>query len=593
MKNILRTVFNSEAEIYDTTTQYLLLDYNFTLQQAVSKIPFEKEDYFSVLDLGCGTGNLVQIIREHFPNAIIYALDMCESMLNIARSKNIIGINYILQNMFDLENVQLPYFDVIISSFVFHNFSTLEQHKNILSIIFSYLAANGTIILADLIDLEDNFYKKNMRERLISLMRKHNLSNAEILNWLGTLEVEDSPLTLSQNIELLRCAGFVNITVSTFDNNNAIFVAQKEIDVIQVKTELLFYGVKLNNFVKELYLRQNPGNVWKTGNNGIFIALDGHDVLVSINHLANRESPYELVPHCNKILLKKYGQAIDLSIDSLKFPKWFFDKIPELNNRPFSDFFVFEGRQYLHLAYKYCSFSPEEKCKFCSTERRTLATDHSANEVCQALEYTIPHMPNNIQICLGGGTYIPFEENIDYFNSIIKCIRSNSATIPIWVEMIPPKLQDIELLINSGATAFGFNIEIWNDEQREKICPGKSKISKQHYIEACKFVVKKLGPNRVGSCIIVGLDSYENIKMAIDELVANGIEPCVLPYKSYDQTNLEGYIIPASYRRDFYMLSKYAAKISKDKNIIFSENQGCLKCSCCTVVHDFQGVLNK
>lgn len=592
MENLLKAVFNSEAEIYDATTQYLLLDYEFTLLQAVSKIPFKREDYFSVLDLGCGTGNLVQIIRDRFPNATIYALDLCENMIRIAQRKNIADINYIVQNMFDLEDGLLPYFDVIISSFVFHNFRTLEQHQKIMSIISDYLTVNGTIIIADLIDIEDNFRKNDMRERLVSLMRVHSLSDSEILNWLGILEIEDSPLSISQNIELLRCAGFVNVNVSVFNNNTAIFVAQKSMDVIQLKAELLCCGVKLNAFVRELYLKQNPGNIWKTGNNGIFVSISGYDILVSINHEANHDSPYELVEYNQRVLLKKYGSIIDLTITLLEFPEWFFCKIPELNNRPFSDFFVYEGRQYLHLAYKCCSFSTEEKCKFCSTERRISDTDNSVNEVCVALNHVIPQMSDNIYICLGGGTYTPLEENIKYFDSIIKCIRKHNTNIPIWVEMIPPKLRDIELLINSGATAFGFNLEIWDEELRRKICPGKSKISKQHYIEACKFVEKRLGPNRVGSCIIVGLDSYKNIKDAIDELCAYGIEPCILPYKAYNRTNLGEYIIPTSYRHDFYTLSKYAAKVSKGHDIFFNKNQGCLKCSCCTVMHDFQSLLN-
>ena len=315
------------------------------------------------------------------------------------------------------------------------------------------------------------------------------------------------------------------------------------------------------------------------------------DILVGINHKANRKSPYEIVKKDNVLYLTKHGKIIDVDIRELDFPKWAFEKIPSLNNRPFSEFFVYEGNGFLHLAYKRCSFSHENKCKFCSTQRRNGKSDGNLNEICLALDHVISKVPDNIHICLGGGTYIPFEENVEYFCTIIRCIRKNNPTIPIWVEMIPPSLDDIDRLIDCGATSFGFNIEIWDNNLRKSICPGKSKVSKDHYLKAFKHVNNRLGSNKVGSCIIVGLDNYKNIKEAIDVFIENGIEPCILPYKSYNKTNLGEYKIPDSYKYDFYELSYYSAKESLKKGLYFSENQGCLKCTCCTIMHDIQSIL--
>lgn len=592
MDNLLKNTFDNEASFYDETTQYLLLDYDIVLDQVVKKIGFSKHDRFKVLDLGCGTGNLIQKIRDSYPNATIFALDFSKEMIQIAQNKNIGNIHYIIANMFELNNISLPYFDVVISSFVFHNFHSIDEHRSIFSLINDHLAVGGKLIIADLIELGDCFQKRETQKALINLMRNHNLSNEEIVKWLGILEIEDAPLTISEEIKLLNQNGYEIIDTNTYNNNNnAIFIAYKKLDIIQLKSELLLFGVQLNDYVKNLYLFQNPHKVWKTGNNGIFITINNLDVLIGINHKSNHASAYKIISEKDELFLTKYGIKLNVNIRPLEFPKWFFMKIPKLNNKSFSEYFVYEGNSYLHLAYKKCSFSYKEKCKFCSTQRRTGKSEQDIKEICIALSSALPQIPDSIHICLGGGTYIPLEDNVEYFSTIIKHIRKYNTKIPIWVEMVPPKLEDIERLIDDGATAFGFNIEIWNDDLRHKICPGKSQISKEHYIEACKFVLDKLGCNSVGSCLIVGLDTYESTKNAIDVLTEAGIEPCVLPYKVYNRTNLDGYEVDCSYEYDFYRLSQYVSQEAKNKGIIFGENQGCLKCTCCTIMHDFQNIL--
>ena len=588
MNSLLKRTFDSEAEYYDVTTQFLLLDYDKTINRIVDIIPFRKYDRFTLLDLGCGTGTLINRIKEHFPNASIMGLDFSEEMLNIAREKNGDCVDYTLCNILSEDDWPLSHFDVIVSSFVFHNFLSMNEHDKTLSRIYEHLSVDGKLILADLIDLDNVYRSKEIKNKLIDKMRRHGLCDDDIVKWLGILELEDSPLTIKKNLELLNRHGLKDVSIETFDSNISIFFASKVVDPIQVKSELIIKGVRLNECVKKLFLEQNPNEVWKTGNNGVFINIDNMSALVSMNHKANKSSPYEINEDGNEIYLTKWGKKLDIRLTTMQFPEWFLKKIPQLNNRCFSEFFVYEGDGYLHLAYKKCSFSKEEKCKFCSTLRREQAERNNLDELRIALDYVLDDIPDETNICLGGGTYLPLSDNVEYFKEIIKCIRAKNSKIPIWIEMIPPSIQQIEELIDCGATSFGFNIEIWDDNLRKKICPGKSTYSKEHYLEACDFVLEKLGPNRVGSCLIVGLDHADSIKKAIDEMISHGIEPCLLPYKTYNRTNLAGYSVPQTYQYDFILLSRYVAKQAKLNGIMFENNQGCLRCSCCTIMHDYQ-----
>ena len=372
------------------------------------------------------------------------------------------------------------------------------------------------------------------------------------------------------------------------------FDCKKATSVIDIKAELLRFGLQPNEVVDELFNIQNPHDIKRTGNNGIFISIDGLDALVSTRHKCNSSSPYKIEKDpSGNYKLTKYDKTIDVSVAPIKFPEWA-SKEFQINGKKtnFSDYFLYEGSGFIHLAYNSCSFTEQEKCRFCSVRRRDKYEDHSVEDVCLALEAVLPDIPEDIHFCLGGGTHL--SGDVEFFKPIIQTIRKYKNN-PIWIEMIPPtkthktqKLTDnIQELINAGATSFGFNIEIWDDDKRKEICPGKSRVPKEDYLQACEYAKTKLGPDSVGSCLIVGLDTRENIKNAIDKLLELGVQPCILMYKDYD-TDLGKHVIPESYQQDYIFLSEYAARKANNLGMEFDKNQGCLKCNCCTIMHDIQ-----
>ena len=592
MNQVLKEAFNKEAQIYDETTSYLLFDYNQMLTNIIEAIEFKSSDVFSILDVGCGTGNLLSLLRKRFPNAVIYGLDFSTDMLEIAQSKHIERINYVNADLFNIKESTLPFFDVIISSYVFHNFHIIDEHKDAMAVLNQMLSVDGMLIIGDLIDPGNAFNRKKKNKKLIAQMQSHNIPERDILKWLCTLELEDSPLTVQNNIDILSAVGYEDIHAHVFNNSySAIFTGRKQAESIQIKQELLYYGVQPNTCSKELFVQQNPNNITKTGNTGIFLTIDGLDVLVGFKNSINNVSPYEFVKHGEDFSLLKFGRDIPISVNVIKMPDWVFKDIT-VNNKPevFSNYFLYEGHGFIHLAYKACSFNTDEKCKFCSVERRDYRCDNTAESICEALDQVLDFIPEDIEICLGGGTYKPFSENVKYFKKIASFIRGKGKTNPIWIEMIPPSIPEIQELIEAGATSFGFNIEIWDDQTRSRICPGKSAVSKEHYIESCKYVAQTLGVDSIGSCLIVGLDNKQSISEAIDILLELGIQPCILQYKDYD-TNLGDYCIPSSMQRDFYELSRETAEKAMQRGMFFVNSQGCLKCNCCTIMHDMQKTL--
>jgi len=266
-------------------------------------------------------------------------------------------------------------------------------------------------------------------------------------------------------------------------------------------------------------------------------------------------------------------------------PDWMFGMTG--GGRPAAEIFLHEGEFYMHNAYKGCDFAATCKaCKFCGTGRRR-EMEPVPGELGEVADMALRSNPR-YQICLGGGTYLPVRKNVEYFADAIKNIRRHNKTVPIWVEMVPPSLPEIKELVEVGATSFGFNIEVWDDELRKEVCPGKSEVSKRHYMDALLYAKSLCGANKVGSCLIAGLESAESAKEGADFLADNGIHPCILPFRPYDNSAYEkrAPCDPAL----FWELTEHAARAMIRNNLAPSKNEGCMRCDCCSPMAEVYGI---
>jgi len=114
----------------------------FSEYKIVELLKFEdKEQPLKILDFGCGDGNSSLFIRKHFPNATIFGVDVSESSIKIATSKNIINSTFKAYN-----GTELPFdnneFDIVFTSMVFHHIEH-KLHHAILKDILRILKTGG------------------------------------------------------------------------------------------------------------------------------------------------------------------------------------------------------------------------------------------------------------------------------------------------------------------------------------------------------------------------------------------------------------------------------------------------------------------
>jgi len=263
-------------------------------------------------------------------------------------------------------------------------------------------------------------------------------------------------------------------------------------------------------------------------------------------------------------------------------PIWY-NKKTTTTNVHLSSIFLHEGLAFLHQTYSGCDYySKGLGCKFCGTGSEWKIG--TPMEIGETVAEAVKENPK-YHVCLGGGTRLPLNRNVDYFSECITEIRKRNPDVPIWIEMVPPESDDdIARLIELGATSFGFNIEIWDDELRNAICKGKSKIPKSRYLKAMEKVLNILGPNRVGCCLIVGLEPIESSIKGATQLASIGVQPCMLPFKPWDNSIFSNrtHCNPD----DLIKASMAAAKGMIENGISPEKNGGCLLCESCTIDHD-------
>ena len=163
-------------------------------------------------------------------------------------------------------------------------------------------------------------------------------------------------------------------------------------------------------------------------------------------------------------------------------------------------------------------------------ERETpLDADVLADSIKKLFELSKDNMLN-----FSGGTYKNPDVMADYWIDLVKKIRAFSDA-KIAIEFAPPSdLEKIVALKNAGADVAIMNLEVANDELRKKICPGKSKISYEHYYKAFEKAVSVFGWGQVSSVLIAGVQPKEDIMAECEKMAKIGVFPTVMPIRPLD-----------------------------------------------------------
>ena len=105
----------------------------------------EKEDFTDLLDCGCGTGPMISLLHEANPDRRYTGIDITPRMIEVAKGKNLPGVEFIVGDCEDLPFDE-DSFDAVICSNSFHHYPNPQKFFHSVRRV---LRPGGRLILQD------------------------------------------------------------------------------------------------------------------------------------------------------------------------------------------------------------------------------------------------------------------------------------------------------------------------------------------------------------------------------------------------------------------------------------------------------------
>ena len=225
IQNNIASEFNEFSKDYTSDMQRCVPHYDFLLSCFSNKYP-KNFNPTTILDLGCGNGNVTEQLLKLFPNAQYTLLDASHEMLTICQRRFEKHSIKTVESYFKDYKFPNNHFDLIVGGFSIHH-CKLNEKREIFKRIYQSLKPNGIYACSDLM------IDRNSQEHTQLLKYWHefvnkNYSNTKKWNWLMEHYDEfDNPDDLSKQISWLRSVGFKNIDITIKDQYWTHFKAQK------------------------------------------------------------------------------------------------------------------------------------------------------------------------------------------------------------------------------------------------------------------------------------------------------------------------------------------------------------------------------
>ncbi|GAA6144639.1 MSMEG_0568 family radical SAM protein [Thalassolituus maritimus] len=164
-----------------------------------------------------------------------------------------------------------------------------------------------------------------------------------------------------------------------------------------------------------------------------------------------------------------------------------------------------------------------------------------------------------------------------------------AVDIPIQVQCEPPDNDAwFTRLKEAGADALGMHLEAVTETVRQRVMPGKARVSVREYMRAFKVAVEVFGRGQVSTYILAGLgDSQEDILAVCDELIALGVYPFVVPFVPVRGTPLEDHTPPTAEFMDS-ILRPLSARLRSAGLLAADIKAGCGRCGACSSLASYE-----
>jgi tRNA (cmo5U34)-methyltransferase len=224
----IEQAFNSSIDYYDNWMKKALPNYSDIFKTAQEIIPFTSDNPINVLDLGAGTGLFSKHILERYPHAHFILYDLADKMLDVAKERFKSYPKQFEYIIGDYRNIQISsQFDLVISSLSIHHLNDNEK-SNLFHTIYSKLRSPGLFMNIDQIRAETHYLRKLYWDHWLKQVRQQELLENQIQDSINRRETYDQDALMSDQLQWLSEAGFVNVDCIYKNYFVGVFHAMKE-----------------------------------------------------------------------------------------------------------------------------------------------------------------------------------------------------------------------------------------------------------------------------------------------------------------------------------------------------------------------------
>ena len=229
-----------------------------------------------------------------------------------------------------------------------------------------------------------------------------------------------------------------------------------------------------------------------------------------------------------------------------------------------------------------------EGCSFCaielSLESGATIEEKNSKQMSEVIAAAKKEGRCN-QMTLTSGTEETVDKGANRYIDMLKGIKNNFPNLPLHVQIEP--LEDfsyIDKLKEAGANTIGIHLEVIDQNIRNIVTPGKSRITYDMYEKNWKHALDVFGKNQVSSYLLTGFgETVEEFISDSEKVISLGVIPYITPARSIPGrekiSTITSETMVEIYTKTAKLMKEYGVNPLKSK-------AGCVRCGGCSSIND-------
>ena len=231
---------SQRVKTYDADMELMHPNRSKMVQIALELLPFPKTTALRAIDLGIGTGYFTEGFLTKFPHSRVLGIDGAPAMIELAKARlksSTPRVEFVIGDFRKLHELasDAGMADIVFSAYALHHLSRADK-ETVLRQVVELLVPGGWFINADLIVADSPELESRLQQiRIAGIVERAGGADSRFANSTSTrqfledlkLKEADQPLTLDEDLALLRNSGLNNVSAFWLEYRELVSGGQK------------------------------------------------------------------------------------------------------------------------------------------------------------------------------------------------------------------------------------------------------------------------------------------------------------------------------------------------------------------------------